>query len=86
MRASRHTSWLVLLLVALGTIFILFPLYMTVAIALKNPEQMAHSDFADQSTENGTTIMRGIFLAIQSTKRNLHIMKIMVPYIWMRLH
>lgn len=46
MKTSRRTNWPVLLLVALGTIFILFPLYMTVTIALKNPEQMAHSAFA----------------------------------------
>jgi raffinose/stachyose/melibiose transport system permease protein len=35
-----------MLLVILGTLFILFPLYMTVTIALKNPEQMAQSVFA----------------------------------------
>jgi raffinose/stachyose/melibiose transport system permease protein len=46
MKMSSRTNWPVLLLVALGTIFILFPLYMTVTIALKNPEQMAQSAFA----------------------------------------
>ncbi|MFB5674917.1 carbohydrate ABC transporter permease [Paenibacillus terreus] len=42
----RRTNWIVMLLVALGTILILFPLYMTVTIALKNPEQMRQSIFA----------------------------------------
>ncbi|MCM3173868.1 MULTISPECIES: carbohydrate ABC transporter permease [unclassified Paenibacillus] len=50
MRSRLGTNWLVMLLVVLGTLFILFPLYMTVTIALKNPEQMAQSVFAIPTT------------------------------------
>lgn len=39
------TNWIVMLLIALGTIFILFPLYMTMTIALKSPEDMLVSVF-----------------------------------------
>jgi raffinose/stachyose/melibiose transport system permease protein len=39
-----------MLLIVLGTLFILFPLYMTITIALKNPEQMAQSVFAIPTT------------------------------------
>ncbi|MFD1139165.1 carbohydrate ABC transporter permease [Paenibacillus urinalis] len=47
MKKSRsRTNWLVTLLVALGTIVILFPLYMTLTIAIKNPEQMRQSVFS----------------------------------------
>ncbi|KAA2288709.1 carbohydrate ABC transporter permease, partial [Clostridioides difficile] len=38
MRSRTRINWLVMLLIVLGTLFILFPLYMTVTIALKNPE------------------------------------------------
>ncbi|GAK41679.1 carbohydrate ABC transporter permease [Paenibacillus urinalis] len=47
MKKSRsRTNWLVTLLVAMGTIVILFPLYMTLTIAIKNPEQMRQSVFS----------------------------------------
>lgn len=47
MRKSRsRTNWPITLLVALGTIVILFPLYMTLTIAIKNPEQMRQSVFS----------------------------------------
>jgi raffinose/stachyose/melibiose transport system permease protein len=42
----KSTSWGLTLLIALGSLLILFPLYMTIAIALKNPEEMANSLFA----------------------------------------
>lgn len=50
MRSRLRTNWPVMLLIILGTLFILFPLYMTVTIALKNPEQMAQSVFAIPTT------------------------------------
>ncbi|MCM3128515.1 MULTISPECIES: carbohydrate ABC transporter permease [unclassified Paenibacillus] len=47
MKKSRsRTNWPITLLVALGTIVILFPLYMTLTIAIKNPEQMRQSVFS----------------------------------------
>lgn len=42
----KPVNWGITVLVALGSLFILFPLYMTVSIALKNPEEMARSIFA----------------------------------------
>jgi raffinose/stachyose/melibiose transport system permease protein len=41
-----RVNWTATLLIFLGSLFILFPLYMTVSIALKNPEEMAESIFA----------------------------------------
>ncbi|WMT40409.1 carbohydrate ABC transporter permease [Paenibacillus sp. D2_2] len=46
MKTRNSTNWLVTALITLGSIVILFPLYMTVSIALKNPEEMAQSIFA----------------------------------------
>ncbi|OPH59966.1 ABC transporter permease [Paenibacillus ferrarius] len=44
---TKHsTNWIVTSLIALGSLLILFPLYMAVAIALKNPEEMAKSVFS----------------------------------------
>lgn len=39
------TNWMVMILITLGTILILFPLYMTITIALKTPEDMLSSVF-----------------------------------------
>ncbi|ENH95998.1 ABC transporter [Gracilibacillus halophilus YIM-C55.5] len=36
-----HTNWKATILLILGSLFILFPLYLTVNIALKTPEEMA---------------------------------------------
>ena len=43
---ERSTNWAVTILIALGSLLILFPLYLTVSIALKNPEEMAESIFS----------------------------------------
>jgi len=43
---KKSTNWPVTIIIALGSLLILFPLYMTIAIALKNPEEMARSIFA----------------------------------------
>ncbi|MNO22802.1 L-arabinose transport system permease protein AraQ [compost metagenome] len=43
---KKPTNWPVTILIALGSLLILFPLYMTIAIALKNPEEMAQSIFS----------------------------------------
>ena len=45
-KPRNRTNWIVMTLIVLGTIVVLFPLYMTVTIALKNPEQMRQSIFA----------------------------------------
>ncbi|QQE78722.1 carbohydrate ABC transporter permease [Alicyclobacillus sp. SO9] len=37
------TNWTVTVLLILGSLLILFPLYMTIAIALKNPQELAKS-------------------------------------------
>ncbi|WP_223067814.1 carbohydrate ABC transporter permease [Paenibacillus caui] len=42
----KSTNWTITILVALGSLFILFPLYMTISIALKNSEEMARSIFS----------------------------------------
>lgn len=42
---SRRINWTVTILVALGTLFILFPLYMAITISLKNQEDMLGSVF-----------------------------------------
>lgn len=42
----KSTNWTITTLIALGSLLILFPLYLTVSIALKNPEEMARSIFA----------------------------------------
>ncbi|WP_127551557.1 carbohydrate ABC transporter permease [Paenibacillus amylolyticus] len=60
MRSRTRINWLVMLLVVLGTLFILFPLYMTVTIALKNPEQMAQSVFAIPTTLHWENFARAI--------------------------
>jgi len=46
MKTRNSTNWLITALITLGSLVILFPLYMTVSIALKNPEEMARSIFA----------------------------------------
>lgn len=46
MQKERSTNWAVTALIAIGSLLILFPLYMTVSIALKNPEEMARSIFS----------------------------------------
>jgi len=43
---SKSTNWSATILIVIGSLFILFPLYMTVSIALKNPEEMARSVFS----------------------------------------
>ncbi|MCM3785459.1 carbohydrate ABC transporter permease [Neobacillus mesonae] len=68
-KVRSRTNWPITLLVALGTIVILFPLYMTVIIALKNPEQMRQSIFsfpADIQWENFSRAieMTGFFNAL----------------------
>jgi raffinose/stachyose/melibiose transport system permease protein len=42
-KKKRKTNWTVQILLILGSLFILFPLYLTVTIALKDPQQMAQS-------------------------------------------
>jgi raffinose/stachyose/melibiose transport system permease protein len=46
MNKEHSTNWGVTLLVAIGSVLILIPLYMTISIALKNPEEMANSVFS----------------------------------------
>ncbi|BBI31162.1 carbohydrate ABC transporter permease [Cohnella abietis] len=46
MNKENSTNWGVTLLIALGSVLILIPLYMTISIALKNPEEMANSVFS----------------------------------------
>lgn len=46
MHKEHSTNWGVTILIALGSLLILVPLYMTIAIALKNPEEMAKSIFS----------------------------------------
>jgi raffinose/stachyose/melibiose transport system permease protein len=43
MNRTMKTNWAVTVLVALGSLLFLFPLYLTFVIALKNPEEMAQS-------------------------------------------
>ncbi|GGN93795.1 carbohydrate ABC transporter permease [Saccharibacillus kuerlensis] len=45
MKNRTRTNWPVMILIALGTVFILFPLYMAVTIALKNQNDMLNSIF-----------------------------------------
>jgi raffinose/stachyose/melibiose transport system permease protein len=45
MNANR-TNWLVTFLIAVGSMIVLFPLYMTVMIAVKSPQEMAASVLA----------------------------------------
>ncbi|MGF6952095.1 ABC-type glycerol-3-phosphate transport system permease component [Neobacillus sp. B4I6] len=40
---KQKTNWPVTILIALGSLFILFPLYIAVSIALKTPDEMAQS-------------------------------------------
>jgi raffinose/stachyose/melibiose transport system permease protein len=40
---KRKTNWVVTVLLCLGALFVLFPLYMTVTIALKSPDELAQS-------------------------------------------
>lgn len=40
---EKKTNWFVTVLIAIGALFILFPLYMAVSIALKTPEELANS-------------------------------------------
>lgn len=42
----QKTNWVVTSLIAFGTIFILFPLYIAISIALKNPKELADSVFS----------------------------------------
>ncbi|OOE02678.1 ABC transporter permease [Anoxybacillus kestanbolensis] len=43
---KKKTNWFVICLIAIGSLFILFPLYMAISIALKTPEELAHSVFS----------------------------------------
>ena len=55
------TNWTVMILITLGTILILFPLYMTITIALKTPEDMLASVFGlpkDLHFENFTNAIK----------------------------
>lgn len=68
-KTRQRTNWIVMILVLLGTIVVLFPLYMTVTIALKNPEQMRQSIFsfpADIQWDNFSRAieMTGFFQAL----------------------
>jgi raffinose/stachyose/melibiose transport system permease protein len=45
MKTQARTNWVVTVLIALGTLFILFPLYMAITIALKNQQDMLSSVF-----------------------------------------
>jgi raffinose/stachyose/melibiose transport system permease protein len=40
------TNWVVQILIALGALFVLFPLYLTISIALKDPQELAQSVMA----------------------------------------
>lgn len=40
---GRKTNWTITILLALGTILILFPLYLTITVALKTPKELADS-------------------------------------------
>ncbi|SMQ65024.1 carbohydrate ABC transporter membrane protein 2, CUT1 family [Bacillus sp. OV166] len=40
---KQKTNWTVTILIALGSLFILFPLYIAVSIALKTPDELAQS-------------------------------------------
>ena len=40
---KQKTNWVVQILIVLGALFILFPIYLTVVIALKNPQELAES-------------------------------------------
>ena len=40
---KTKTNWTVQILIILGALFVLFPLYLTVTIALKNPQELANS-------------------------------------------
>ncbi len=40
---KEKTNWLVTILIALGSLLILIPLYITISIALKNPQELAES-------------------------------------------
>ncbi|MDO3680876.1 carbohydrate ABC transporter permease [Paenibacillus ehimensis] len=44
--SANRTNWIVTLLIALGSLIVLFPLYITVMIAVKSPEQIAASVLA----------------------------------------
>ncbi|UOF88683.1 carbohydrate ABC transporter permease [Fodinisporobacter ferrooxydans] len=43
---TRKINWGITLLIALGSLFIFFPLYIAIAIAMKNPQEMAKSVLA----------------------------------------
>ena len=43
---KKSTNWSATIFIALGSLLILFPLYMTISIALKTPEEMAESIFS----------------------------------------
>lgn len=44
--SAKRTNWTVTLLIAIGSIVVLFPLYMAVMIAVKSPQQIADSVLA----------------------------------------
>lgn len=50
MGTHTRTNWTVNILVAIGTIIVLFPLYMAITIALKDPQQMSQSLFGLPTT------------------------------------
>lgn len=67
-----RTNWPVMILISLGTILILFPLYMAITIALKNPEELAQSLFSFPTTfhwENFTNAikMTNFFQALRNS-------------------
>jgi raffinose/stachyose/melibiose transport system permease protein len=43
---NNKTSWVVTILIAIGSLFILVPLYLTLSIALKTPQELADSIFS----------------------------------------
>ncbi|GGA28208.1 ABC transporter permease [Paenibacillus physcomitrellae] len=45
MKVRGKTNWMVTIFIALGTLFILFPLYMAITISLKNQQDMLTSVF-----------------------------------------
>ncbi|MCY9669352.1 carbohydrate ABC transporter permease [Paenibacillus alginolyticus] len=44
--SENRTNWTVTFLIALGSLIVIFPLYMTIMIAVKSPQQMASSVLA----------------------------------------
>jgi raffinose/stachyose/melibiose transport system permease protein len=49
---SSRTNWLITILLILGSLLVLLPLYLTVTIAFKTPQELAHSLWALPQTWN----------------------------------